>query len=178
MNTENTENASTERSAMNEENAQNIQEQSIKKEPRWKTESIWHDPATPYYRTTSSGMMFGVKPPDKKKERSYYSSHQDPTADAAIRNVSCEEKRKEREERRMERLSREEAIQEKKDDFFGSLRVLKMELESGDESNEGSEGSEGGEGREGVESCVGGESASAEVDTGKGKVIHIARVRS
>ena len=175
MNTENTENASTERSAMNEENAQNIQEQSIKKEPRWKTESIWHDPATPYYRTTSSGMMFGVKPPDKKKERSYYSSHQDPTADAAIRNVSREEKRKEREERRMERLSREEAIREKKDDFFGSLRVLKMELESGEDSDESCEGSEG---REGVEGVVSGESASEESAVGKGKVIHIARVRS
>ena len=45
----------------NEQNEQNTKKQSNKKEPRWKTESIWHDPATPYYRTTSSGMMFGVK---------------------------------------------------------------------------------------------------------------------
>jgi len=142
----------------NEQNEQNTKKQSNKKEPRWKTESIWHDPATPYYRTTSSGMMFGVKPPDKKK-RSYYSSHQDPTADAAIRNVSREEKRREREERRMERLSREEAIQEKKNDFFDSLRVLKMELENGKNSAEDENG------------------ATEEAAAGKGKVIPIARVR-
>lgn len=171
VNAENTDNTATESSVMSEQNAQNIQEQSIKKEPRWKTESIWHDPATPYYRTTSSGMMFGVKPPDKKKERSYYSSHQDPTADAAIRNVSREEKRREREERRIERLSREEAIQVKKDDFFGSLRILKMQLEAEEKS------ADDGLADEAVKAA--GESISSEeFAAGKGKVIHIARVRS